>query len=178
MPMLAVGCSQKAMSPADMKPPPRPAELDKLSMFVGTWSTESEMTMKGSDKPMKGTGTSTSEWACDQRFLMGRMTGNMGDMGTMTGVEMWTWDPGSKKYKQWWFDSFGSAATGEATVDASGRNWTMTWQGKDPAGNATYGKGTCKFVNDKTMEWEFKEWNNSFRWGDPTMHGKGTSKKS
>lgn len=177
---LYMGCSQnQEMSPGDMKPPPRPAELDRLSMFLGSWQGESEMHTAGSDKPVKMTGTNRCEWACEQRFLMEHFTGKMGEGPTFTGLGMWTWDTEDKKYRSWWFDSFGNVGTGEGTYDAATRTWTMAWQGMNPAtGKPTYGTGTFKLPDDKTMEYDWKEWTNSLKWGKPAMWSKGVSKKS
>ncbi len=36
---IIVGCQQPQMNMADMKPPPRASELDKLDAMVGNWES-------------------------------------------------------------------------------------------------------------------------------------------
>ena len=65
----AVGCEQKKVSMEEMMaPPPRPAELDQLDAFVGTWRGESDMVVAGNDETMTSEGESVVEWSIDNRF--------------------------------------------------------------------------------------------------------------
>src|SRR5687767_267141 len=93
-----VGCAKQTseMSAADMKPPPRPAELDKLDVFVGKWEEKGEGTIMG--KPGKFTGMSTNTWEVDRSVLIGRGEMDMGETGKMSALSMWMWDPKAKKY--------------------------------------------------------------------------------
>ena len=84
------GCQQPKMDLAEMmKPPPRPAELDQLNMFVGTWEGTFEMTMPGVDKPLTGIGTDTYAWDAEKWVLTGHTDGMMGKH-KMAGTALWT----------------------------------------------------------------------------------------
>src|SRR5262245_15946328 len=78
-----IGCSEKKnmqMDMSAMQPPARPAELDMLNSWVGTWTSTGEM--KSGDKVMNSTGTSTISWELDNRVLVERATGTIPEMGT------------------------------------------------------------------------------------------------
>ncbi len=170
------GCGPKAEDM--MKDTPRPAALDRLNSLVGYWDGESEMTMKGAPNPMKATGTYRAEWACDKRFLVGHYEGDMGEGGKMSGIEIWTYDDKSGKYRTWWFDSHGSAAKGTSTYDEATKTWHTTGEDKNMAtGTTTYGAGTMKLNDDNTMNWTWKQYNNGMKWGEPMMEMKGTSRR-
>lgn len=165
------GCQKPSMEDM-MKPPPRPAELDRLAMFVGTWEGQGEMKMGGSDEVQVGKGVSTVKWDADNWVLIERGTFTMGDQ-THTGVGVWTWDAPAKKYRLYWFDSHGGTGLGTATYNEAANTWHVKYKGRYGK-MTTVGEGTTKIVDD-TMEWTFTEWDawklNKF------MEMKGTSKR-
>ncbi len=153
------GCQQPKMDLAEMmKPPPRPAELDQLNMFVGTWEGTWEMTMMGADKPLTGIGTDTFAWDAEKWVLAEHMDGMMGD-SKMVGTALWTWDPQHKRFQYYSADCFGMIMTGTAHYDAKTGIWHMKGQTNDTVrGQKSNGEGTLKSIDKNTMEMTWSEW--------------------
>lgn len=167
-----LGCHKPNMEDM-MKPSPRPAELDRLAMWVGTWEGQGEMKMAGSDEVVTGQGVSTMDWDAAQWVLVEHGTYTMKDE-THTGIGVWTWDAPAKKYRMYWFDSHGGTGLGTATYDAATNTWHMKYKGQYGK-MTTVGEGTTRFVNDNTMEWTCTEWN---AWKTrKLMEMKGTSRR-
>ena len=154
--------------------PARPAELDKLNMFAGEWVSTGEATMTGLDEVLKSTGTTESTWGCDGWCLVERSTMNMGELGGMTGLGVWTWDAKAKKYRSSWADDWGTTGRATAKYDDETRTWTMKAKGTGPMGKSV-GKGTATFVGDDTVEWTWTEWDSLHLM--KVFEGKGTSKR-
>lgn len=154
------GCEDKKMDMADMTAPPRPAELDRLNDFVGTWKGETKITMfNGKDQVMISEGVNHAEWCCDGRFMVEHFEGTFGEGQAMTGIGIWTWDEKAGKYRTWWFDSFGSASTGEAEYDEEDGEWELTGKGRNLiTGDTTSGEGEIRVLGDNTLEYHFTEW--------------------
>ncbi len=172
--LAAFGCAQNEMNMADMKAPPRPAELDQLEPLVGTWEGTWECTVAGTEKPIKGSGASTSAWDVDRWVMVERMTGDMGDMGKFSGIGVWTWDPKSKCFSNWWYDSWGSSSHGTSTYDAATKTFHTKGYGVDPmTGEKKSGKGTTKMIGRDKMEWTYTEYDGLGL--TKTMEMKGTS---
>ena len=172
-----VGCQQPEVDMSEMmQPPTRPAELDRLDMFLGTWEGSFDMKMAGMDEAMTSTGTNTVTWEADDWVLVERMESSMGDEGTMKGIGLWTWDAKAKKYRTWWFDNYGGVYTGTARYDEDEAKWHMTFKTSYSAtGAKTVGEGTSKMLSDGTMEWNYTEWD-SLRL-KKIMEGKGISRR-
>lgn len=161
------GCAEQKCDMADMmKAPPRPAELDQLDMMVGKWESTAECKMAGSDKPMTCKSSSVAGWECDRRALVERMEGTMGDQ-KMSGIGVWMWNPESRNFSTWWFDSTGRNDKGTATFDAATKTWTM---------KSATGQGTARMAASDTMDWSFKETTGGL-FPQPVMEMKGTSKR-
>lgn len=173
---LLVGCEQKPMSMDEMMaPPPRPAELDRLSRLVGTWKGTGTMTAAGSDETVQMTGSNTVSWACDKRVLLEKYSSKMGER-EFEGIGVWTWDPRGKKYRVWWFDSFGAASEGTVEFDEGSDSFTFYGKSKNPQTGATMvGEGKVHFVSPDVIEWTHTEWN---AWKTKKlMEFKGTSRR-
>lgn len=156
-----VGCHQPKYDLSELaeQEVPRPVELDRLDTFVGNWSGTSKIELACTDETITCKGTSSAKWDLDERFLIERAQMDMGDLGTMEGISLWTWDPGSKKYRTWWFDSWGGASTGTATYDEATKTWHMKGKGVDPwTGKGTAGKGTGTWTDENSMTWTYTEW--------------------
>jgi len=168
----ATGCMSKN---EDMRPQ-RSAELDRLNMMVGNWETTAETKIMGEDEAVKGSGKSISAWECDGWCLVERGQYDMGgDMGKMNGVAIWTWDPKAKKYRTFWADSMGSTAVGTGRYNEATKTWHMKGKGHGPMGT-THARGTAKMIDDKTVEWCYKEGFGPFGM-IKFMEMNGTSKK-
>ena len=88
---LLVGCQPSEEEMATMfNQPPRPAELDRLEAFVGTWKADVEVTMPGSDDVHTSSGQNTTRWAADKWMLTENWEHAMGKNDTMKGANlMW-----------------------------------------------------------------------------------------
>jgi len=167
------GCMPK-MTIEEMKAqmPQRPAELDRLDAFAGKWEYTGEATMAMLDEPLKTSGTGESHWEGDNWYLVGRSTFAMEPFGEHQGLETWTYDTHSKKYRSTWVDSMGMTGTGEGTYHADTDTWHMKATSYGPWGKSTM-KGWLKFTDPDTMEWEWSEHQGLMK----VMEMKGTGKR-
>lgn len=154
--------------------PERPAELDKLNTFVGSWTATGEAKMMGVEEPMKVTGTSEAKWGGNNWYVVGHNKFNMEGFDEMEGIETWTYDSHSRKYRSTWTDSMGATGTGVSWVDDKTNTWHMRATSHGPFGK-TKMKGWAKVVDDNTMEWGMSEY--AFFGLFKTMEMKGTSKR-
>ena len=154
--------------------PQRPAELDKLNMFTGEWDTTGEMTITGLEEMIAGTGTGTTTWDCDGWFLVEKGEFDMGELGKMSGLGLYTWDPKWKVYRTWYFNSWGECAKGKMHYDESTNTWHMKAKGKGAMG-CSVSEGTAKFTDENTIEWTWAEWD-KFKLSKH-VEGTGTSKR-
>ncbi|HKQ50496.1 MAG TPA: DUF1579 family protein [Phycisphaerae bacterium] len=174
----AVGCAKpQNMDPSAMKMPSRPAELDRLESWVGTWQSTGEM--KGADgKTMHITGNSTIGWECDRTVLVEKMEGTCEEMKEMKmmGMGVYTWDAHEKEYETAYYDNMGTAADGDMTYNESTKTWKMTGEGYNPMhGQNTHWVGEVKFPDSSTMEWT---WATYDAWKMKKLEeGKGTAKR-
>ena len=171
--VLLAGCMPK-MSMEDMQPPQRSAQLDLLDAFVGKWTMEGEAKMAGMDEAMKTSGTAEGKWDETKWFLVNRGNFSMGDMGEMVGVEIWSYDLHSKKFRTTWVDSMGSMGYGTAWYDEPTKTWHSRATGHGMMGKTSM-KGTAKFIDDDTMEWWFAEY--TMGGLKKTMEMTGTSRR-
>lgn len=153
------GCQTHKMNMDEMmKPAERPAELDHLNMFIGTWEGTAEITMAGSDELMASKGKSTYEWSLDKWLLIERSEYEWGEGQTMHGMGYWWWDPDEKHFKMSWFDNDGGVGHGTARYDEKSKTWTMKAKSQNPyKPMKTIGEGTAKMLDDRTMEWSWEE---------------------
>jgi len=154
----SAGCMPK-MSIEQIKAmqPVRPPQLDRLDMLLGKWETSGEVRMTVLDGVLSTSGSNEATWAMDKRFLVDRADLNMGELGAMTGMSIWTWDPTVRKYRMWWFDSFGETSEATASYNETTRTWHMKARGQK-YGHATTGKGTLRQIDENTLEWTWKEY--------------------
>jgi len=151
------GCQKPNMEEM-MKPPPRPAELDQLNAFVGTWEGTWEMKMSGEEKPMTGKGTEVYAWEADKWVLTARSEGTGGEH-KMSGASLWCYDSQAKQFKYTGTDNYGMIMTGSGKFDAKTQTWHLKGASRETIhGNQSVGEGTLKFVNPSTMEWQWTEW--------------------
>ena len=174
------GCAEPQQDMGDMQSmemPKRAEQLDRLEAFVGRWEGTMEMKMAGAPEPMKATGVNKITWACDKRFLMENMEGQMGD-DKFVGIGLWGWDAAHNRYCISWFDSSGGVSEGWATYDEADKSWHHEASGENVmAGKRTYATGSTCFPDANTMEWTWKEWDNAFKWGEPIMEMSGTQRR-
>lgn len=167
------GCMPK-MTIEQMKAemPKRPAELDRLNAFVGTWDFEGTATMAMLDEPLKSSGWATTEWDGDNWYLVSRGVYSLEGLGEMKAIETWTYDAHSKKYRSTWTDSMGAVGTGQSWYDEKNGTWHMRATSHGAYGKTTM-KGSVKLIDDNTMEWTWTEYMGLMK----TMEMTGTSKR-
>ncbi len=173
---LAAGCQP----PTDeqiaemMKQPPRPAEHDRLDMWVGSWSGDAVAKMPGG-KEMKGSGSSTVQWSTDNWILVENWQHTMGEHDLMKGVSLFWWDNNKKKYRMAWANNYGGHGEGSMKYDEATKTWNMKAEethGK--SGRESKGRGTVKMPDDNTMEWSYTALG---LFGNKEFEVSGTSRK-
>lgn len=161
--LMLAGCGLPRTSLDDLKAklPARPAQLDRLNMLVGAWDTEGTIKMIGMDKPIRTTGRSVARWSADGWLLIDESEYDMGELGHMSGVSLWTWDDRAGIYRVNWFDSFGERASGTARYDESAKTWHMKTSGHSALCNVA-NKGTITLRDDGRLAWTYDQWDS---WG-------------
>jgi hypothetical protein len=152
--------------------PSRPAELDRLNDFIGTWEMEGEAKFAMLDEPLKVSGRSQMEWGGDRWFVIGRGTMNMQHFNPVQMLETWSYDVHDKKFRSTWVDSMGMTGMGKSTFDEDDQVWRMKARGFGPWGESNM-TGTLRFVNPDTMEWTMEEHSGFMK----VMEMTGTSKR-
>ncbi len=109
----------------------RPAELDRLNPFVGSWTSAAEQRDLASGRTMRVEQVSTTRWVAGDRFLMTETT-RMRDGQNESAVSITTWDPELRLYRQWTFDQNGTVVAGEDwEFNAADSSWRLTRQAGD-----------------------------------------------
>ena len=154
--------------------PQRPAELDRLDAFVGNWEYEGvvKSPMFKDVESLKTTGTSTYKWEGDGWYLVGRGTMCMEHFDDMQGVETWTYDTHSKRYRSTWVDTMGMLGVGEVRHDEKTNTWHLKAISYGPWGKSRM-KGWMRFLDADHMEWEWAEHQGLMK----TMEMSGTGKR-
>ena len=181
---LAVGgCSKPTpmMEPLQ-KPAPAP-EMAKLARLIGTWSGTAEMVTpspeemnegmpEGEEMPTSFKGEDTYEWVLGGMFLRSEGWREMGPDERAHMIEYWAWDAKANKFRTWYASDWGEYGSGWATLDDDGNTLHFKGRAHDAHGNVRKGEGKMTFVDDRTVEWCWKE-----RGPSGKMAFKGTSRK-
>jgi hypothetical protein len=131
---------------ADEPPPP---ELKMLSHMIGTW--DEVVTNKPAEwTPKAGRATSVTRkaWSLGGRFM--RMDGAWSPAKTEF-VSFLAYDPATKEFRSWYFDSAGAFPRGTLHGTWDDKNRTIHWSGSDEFGNKSV--GTHKIIDKDTHEW-------------------------
>ena len=132
--------------------PVKPKELEALHQFVGNWT--SDVTNKPAVWDQNGTKYKTfnhAEMVLDGWFLNHiEVNQIVGEPDKVTkSLFLWTFDPNTKKYVAWPFQSTGN--TGPSTGDWNPTTKTFTTSPVEPPPNTT-GKMTEQFLDAKTIK--------------------------
>lgn len=103
------------LAPVSAAEPALP-ELKPLDRFVGSWT--------GSVEGTDITSESETEWILGGRFLQQKYSTSAGEEGMI----LRTYDPNTKKYAQWMFDSNGGVVQQTGTWDAETNTLTVEGQ--------------------------------------------------
>lgn len=97
----------------DMKPP---KEMERLHALVGTWKGKEKHFEPGNTTPIEVESTITNTLVLGGHFLRGDYKTSIPGMGEFTGMQMMSYDPATKKYVVYWFDSMSNTGLrGEAS---------------------------------------------------------------
>ena len=106
-------------APAPPKPGP---EHQRLGAFVGNWTFVGEMKAGPMGPGGKMTGSDRIQWIANN-FAVERRFDGKGPMGTISGLEIITYDTTKKIHSFSYVDSTGAIGSGTATI--SGSTWTF-----------------------------------------------------
>ncbi len=94
-----------AIAPAqDPMMPAPPAELKALNWMLGDFTTDLKMYEPGATEGTPVPGSTTAKMSLGDVYIESRFEADMGGM-KMTGLQMTSYDPATKEYVAWWFDS-------------------------------------------------------------------------
>ncbi|MEO7453265.1 MAG: DUF1579 family protein [Fimbriimonadales bacterium] len=98
----------------DMTPP---KEMEKLHALVGTWKGKEKHFDPGNTTPMEVDATITNKLTLGGHFLQGDYKTSIPGFGEFSGLQMISFDPATKKYVIYWFDSMSNTGLrGESTT--------------------------------------------------------------
>lgn len=157
----AVGCVPR-LTIDDMKAMKieRPAEIDRLRLFAGKWTSTGTARLAGLEDELVISGTSHGKWHTDRWYLVNEDVFTLGELGDMKALTVWRWDERSRRYRSTWFYNDGSTGTGFARYDEKTKTWHLKTRGRGPWGRLK-GKGTITYIDDNTVEWTWREWDGS-----------------
>ncbi len=101
-----------------------PTEVSRLAFLLGDWSGEEEFIMMGQSTKSKGVLQGTK--AVGGRYVQLKQSYQM-DSDRLEGMNLFTFDPGAKKYRGWWFDQLSGEAV-ELRGDFEGEKLILTSQ--------------------------------------------------
>lgn len=91
----------------------RPAELDRLNAFLGTWASSAEQRDAATGAVTRVETLSTTRWGPGERFLVHEGTRTVAGGTPSSFLSITTWDPERGVYRQWTFADDGSVVAGE-----------------------------------------------------------------
>ena len=155
-----IGCQPSEEEMATMmKQPPRPAELERLENFVGTWKADFEINVADGDEVKTNSGQITRQWAADKWMLVENWEHDMGDGNMMKGVTLTSWDRFAGKYRVMSTDNYGGRSVGTMVYDEEEKIWKVKAKGRDGmTGERVVEKWTAKFTDPSTIEWTWAQY--------------------
>ena len=168
---IGITASVLAAQPEEKKPegPKPPPEVEKLSYFIGPWTTEGEIKQGTPGSGGAVQGRQMCRWM-PGKFFVGCMIESKSPTGTMQIEAMMGYDADKKVYKWWSFDNLGQAESATGTV----KDGTWTWMGNSKVGDKTV--QTRYTISDTTPDGYVTRWESSpdgKAWA-PLMTGKVT----
>ncbi|MCK4658039.1 MAG: hypothetical protein KAV82_00825 [Phycisphaerae bacterium] len=154
--LLASGCATAKVDFTSIKCPPRAAELDAYSVFVGDWNWKAEL-VNAEDADKQWTGTASWKWILDNRCLHGEMSAKSANAG-FNAAGIWSWHPKAKKYIWWMFNNWGYPQQGTAKYNEQEKCWKMPFTSVGLDGTTSYGLYTLNVVGKNSIDWTLQEW--------------------
>jgi hypothetical protein len=165
---LVAGAALAQAPPAPPKPGP---EVQKLAMFAGKWTGESDIKPSPFGPGGKMTSADDCTWF-EGGFQLVCQGSSSGAMGSMKGTSVMGWNANEKAYKWMGYDSVGMMSTATGTV--SGKTWT--WSGSDKMGDKNIQSHYIMTETSPTsydFKWEMSEDGKTWK---TIMEGKSTKK--
>lgn len=109
----------------------RPGELDRLEVFIGRWQGTAEHRMGETDETLRYEGSSEITWEAGRRVLLERSTLTRNGVPE-SHIAVTAWDPQSRVYRVWKFDSSGAVVAAESWNNEIDPNtWRITRRTRD-----------------------------------------------
>lgn len=141
---LVAGCAMLP-SPAATQPPAKPPELKILDKYAGTWKFEGvESPAEWTPKEVRYNGITVNQWVLDGWFQHHKVTFGDG----REGIDIITYDPRKKVFRQWNFMSLGLYSESLGTWDEQ----TQTLTFKSDLGDGFGAVSTMKFLDKDNRE--------------------------
>lgn len=123
-------------------------EHRNLNVFVGTWDATGQTWGEDGASPETLTGTCTTKWILDGRFVQSHAEGSAGGK-PYEGFGVVGYDNAQKKYVSGWQDNMGtSMMLGTGDYDASTKTFTYKGESKDEKGMSVQHRCTIKVTSD------------------------------
>jgi len=161
------------LAPAFAQAPPKPGpELQKLSFFVGNWTSEGDMKAGPMGPGGKVTIQEDGKWMDGGFFIVFHSSFKTG-MGNGTGIALMGYDPHESVYTYDEFNSMGEADHFKGTVDGD----TWTWSNEMKMGPQTVKtRFTQKVLSPTSYSYRFEMSPDGTAW-NLIMDGKSTKTK-
>lgn len=125
------------------------AELAKMEVFLGTWSGDEVLNFPGMPPNTKTKSTFVTKKVLGGRFFMSTYKsgweGQDGKWVDFEGMSLSTYDPLKKTYREWWFDSDGTASESQGRW-ADDKTYVAESSG-EMGGQPYQSRGTTKIVS-------------------------------
>lgn len=115
--------------------------LKELEWMIGHWVDEAENSVT----------ETTCEWSPDGNFLLRKFTIKLDGRPVMNGVQRVGWDPLTKQFKSWVFDSEGGYA--EGLWSRVGNNWVVKARGVRQDGTVVTATNQFTYLGKDRMQW-------------------------
>lgn len=150
------GCTPRQVNLDMLRRPPRAAQLDALSVFVGSWTWQAEI-VHAAPVVKNWSGTASWAWALDNRCLKGEIASQCGDT-KFSSSGIWSWDQRARRFAWSMYNDWGHPQQGTATYDEGSRQWVMSYRSVGLDGTPSHGRYVMTVINDDTLGWEMVEW--------------------
>ena len=141
------------LAPAFAQGPPKPGpELQKISYFVGNWTSEGDMKAGPMGPGGKVTIQEEGKWMDGGFFVVFHSTFKTA-VGNGTGIALMGYDPQESVYTYDEFNSMGEAEHAKGTLD--GDTWTYTAEEK-MNGQTMNGRFTIKQLTPTSYSFKFE----------------------
>ncbi|HEX4439604.1 MAG TPA: DUF1579 family protein [Thermoanaerobaculia bacterium] len=157
-------------APEPAATPPSP-EVQKLSYFVGEWTSESDIHPGPMGSGGKATGTSKCRWL-DGNYFVSCQDESSTPMGRMSGLGVLGYDKAKRVYTWSGFNNMGQAQVATGTV--SGNTWTFASQ-DDVGGKTMKTRYTLVETSPTAYTFKFEASTDGMTW-TPVIDGTVTKK--